>query len=125
LGVSIIAKQNLLFPPSPQLQVKALFVHPKKVSSSSSSSSSKSCLIIIRVLLDHHHHLLLHHHSSLIYSFHSHSTKQSLNRKKQEEDFKLLCSFKGILCCQDHAVVIVAVLSLKGRSIADKWILRR
>jgi hypothetical protein len=119
LGVSIIAKQNLLFPPSPELQVKALFVHPKKVSSSSSSSSSKSCLIIIRVLLDHHHH------SSFIYSFHSHSTKQSLNRKKQEEDFKLLCSFKGILFCQDHAVVIVAVLSLKGRSIADKWILRR
>jgi hypothetical protein len=123
LGVSIIAKQSLLFPPSPQLQVKTLFVHPKKVSSSS-SSSSKSCLIFIRVLLDHHHHLL-HHHSSLIYSFHSHSTKQSLNRKNQEEDFKLLCSFKGILICQDHAVVIVAVLSLKGRSIADKWILRR
>jgi hypothetical protein len=35
-----------------------------------------------------------------------------------------LCSFKGILVCQDHAVVVVAVLSLKGRSIADKWILR-
>ncbi len=40
-------------------------------------------IIIIKVLFDHHH-LLLHHHSSLIYSFHSHSTTQSLNRKKQE-----------------------------------------
>jgi hypothetical protein len=52
-----------------------------------------------------------------------------LNHKKQEEDClfgSFLCSFKGILVCQDHAVVvvIVAVLSLKGRSIADKWILR-
>jgi hypothetical protein len=139
LGVSIIAKQSLLFPltstssQSPFcvpkkgliiiIIIKVLFDHNQ--SFVGSSSSSKSCLIIIRVLLDHHHHLLLRHHSSLIYSFHSHSTKQSLNRKKQEEDFKRLCSFKGILFCQDHAVVFVAVLSLKGRSIADKWILRR
>jgi hypothetical protein len=37
-----------------------------------------------------------------------------------------LFSFEGILFCQDHAIVVVvaAVLSLKGRSIADKWILR-
>jgi hypothetical protein len=40
----------------------------------------------------------------------------TIRNKRRIVVWSFLCSFKGILVCQDHAVVvIVAVLSLKGR----------
>jgi len=101
---------DLLFPPSPQFQVKVFVCTQKK---------ALIIIIVIKVLFDHLQKfcwimimivffiIILH----SLNSFHSHSTKQSLNHKEEDCLFgSFLFSFKGILVCQDHAVVVVVVV---------------